>query len=651
MKPFFLLLTLIVSMISNAQILGGYTDKTSYRAGDSIKFYLASSYPLFTDLYLDQIPGNYANGGQSITGILINNSIPASGYYSTGLNFQLSNSWKVPSLSAMPSSVYQTITHYPIPVVIKGDKTNIDVVIVYPTNTFNAYSSSGGKSTYPYSSSQGVISPTVSFNRFLLANNGDREYSDGFLKWINSSNRFGNNVVGFISDTDMEDYTEIEHAKLIIIIGHSEYWTRTARENFDKFVDSGKNALILSGNSMWWQARLQKDPININNPQMVCNKYYSSISNSSYPEKDNICDPLLETVNWNIKSLKYSVLGSIGSDWYLGQFNGKNEINYPFRSFGRSKVVLPNSPLFNNVNLTFYNGFNAYEIDVNLDNGAEVDGTLIKGLDINGDPILDKEALGFYRAEMIAYDKATYFEDDITHEPLMYPQNMPVPPYYTGIMVMQRTCSSGKIINVNNNEWCKYTQASGTPLDKQDISQLTQNFITELTSTNPNVFTTPIPNKFTITAAKNNVSYEACANGIINISPCGVTITDGYRVDHVNESFKASIINCSSCNREARYGNAGVTNNDAISSEKATELIVYPNPNTGKFMVKFTGPYADDVYELKVLDAIGRIVKYENNIVGDINKEISLDKNERGMYLVYITSKKGVKLTKKIIVE
>ncbi len=52
---------------------------------------------------------------------------------------------------------------------------------------------------------------------------------------------------------DLEDYSEIAGAKVVVIIGHSEYWTRRARENFDRYVLEGGNALVLSGNTMWWQ--------------------------------------------------------------------------------------------------------------------------------------------------------------------------------------------------------------------------------------------------------------------------------------------------------------------------------------------------------------------------------------------------------------
>ncbi|MGZ3610970.1 MAG: N,N-dimethylformamidase beta subunit family domain-containing protein [Ktedonobacteraceae bacterium] len=43
--------------------------------------------------------------------------------------------------------------------------------------------------------------------------------------------------------------------------GKSEYWTRQARTNIDKFTASGKNLLVFSGNTMYWQTRfnLKKD--------------------------------------------------------------------------------------------------------------------------------------------------------------------------------------------------------------------------------------------------------------------------------------------------------------------------------------------------------------------------------------------------------
>ena len=107
-----------------------------------------------------------------------------------------------------------------------------------------------------------------------------------------------------ICDQDMDDYSEIQNSKILVVIGHSEYWTKAARLNFDQFVNSGKDAVILSGNTMWWQVRYNADKT-----KMIC--YKDEIS-------DTISDPLLKTIAWPYPSLNYSVLTSIGADWPRG---------------------------------------------------------------------------------------------------------------------------------------------------------------------------------------------------------------------------------------------------------------------------------------------------------------------------------------------
>ena len=48
------------------------------------------------------------------------------------------------------------------------------------------------------------------------------------------------------------------NSNIIVIVGHSEFWTRKARLNFDYHVDIGKNALIQSEITIWKQlARLK----------------------------------------------------------------------------------------------------------------------------------------------------------------------------------------------------------------------------------------------------------------------------------------------------------------------------------------------------------------------------------------------------------
>ena len=64
------------------------------------------------------------------------------------------------------------------------------------------------------------------------------------------------NDINFITDYDMDEPEYSLNSNIIVIVGHSEFLVRKARLNFDYHVDIGKNALILSGNTMWKQVEI-----------------------------------------------------------------------------------------------------------------------------------------------------------------------------------------------------------------------------------------------------------------------------------------------------------------------------------------------------------------------------------------------------------
>src|SRR5690606_5306227 len=148
----------------------------------------------------------------------------------------------------------------------------VDALVVYPSNTANAYAESGGKSLYSREGRPGK----VSFHRPIAV----ESLSAVCLKWFSTLPDF---TVGFIADSDMDLYDNIVNAKVLVIAGHSEYWTREARLNFDRFVDEGGHALILSGNTMWWQVRYTED-----RSGLICHKEDAL---------DPISDPLFKTIN------------------------------------------------------------------------------------------------------------------------------------------------------------------------------------------------------------------------------------------------------------------------------------------------------------------------------------------------------------------
>jgi hypothetical protein len=282
--------------------------------------------------------------------------------------------------------------------------SSADVVVVYPTNTEAAYNDRGGRSMYSLPES----APIVSFRRPI--DSKVTQYTDAFLGWFPRSQHPYS--VRWIADVDLEDYDEISQAKLMIVIGHSEYWTRRAREHFDRFVLGGGNALILSGNNMWWQVRYSDDQ-----SQLVCYK----------GAPDPVADPLLRTVNWNSESLQYPILPSIGAEFPRGGY-GRAVGDKGWNGF---RILLPESPIFRGVPIQ--------RGDVLYMPSVEYDGApLLNNPVTEGEPRLDLAALGAFRAELIGYDYGIRGGTDTVGTWLVY----------------QRTSTSGVVINGASTDWC-----------------------------------------------------------------------------------------------------------------------------------------------------------------------------------------------------
>jgi hypothetical protein len=175
-------------------------------------------------------------------------------------------------------------------------------VLVIGTNTWNAYNKWGGECLYT-----GV--PKVSFQRPV-----ERGYltkpidSDGFdgragnispepdpdhnrlqkyltdhkvamwscsAGWHNWERRFVQWAEGagfrfdYAINSDLEFRPEIlEPYKLMLSVGHDEYWSWAMRDTVDAHLQRGGNLAMFSGNAVYWQVRYEDD-----GRTMVCHKY------------------------------------------------------------------------------------------------------------------------------------------------------------------------------------------------------------------------------------------------------------------------------------------------------------------------------------------------------------------------------------------
>lgn len=402
------------------KVVDGYTGKQSYRQGELVTLYLNAETKLYGVININDYAGKTV---LSVPAHASPQQPQGPSPWETGFGYQPTVSFLLPDL---PSGVY--LVDNLVPLIVKsgvsvplGGGAEIpsptDILIVYPTNTVAAYNPAGGLSMY----STPTPAPIVSFHRPVGWTSNVALFS-ATLEWFVQVPLPYN--VGFIADIDLENYSEIANTKLLLVIGHSEYWTRRARENFDTFVLGGGNALMLSGNNMWWQVRYSDDQT-----QMICYKRVP----------DPIDDPLMQTINWSQSRLQYPITRSLGADFPRGGFGSARADSFC--------ILAPKSPVFKNI---FVRKGDLLGVPT-----LEYDGApLLNDPVTSGEPRLDLAALDAYRVELIGYSHCSANEAEVSTTSHVLDR--------VGTwIVYQRKETSGIMINGASTNWCSRTGAFG----------------------------------------------------------------------------------------------------------------------------------------------------------------------------------------------
>jgi hypothetical protein len=394
----------------------GYCDKVSYRPDEKITAFIHSTEKLdLCKLDIYTVNGTLAfSVGAASTVQFISTSNPSS----EGYGFIPTAEFKVPDRTK--SGIY--LIENKIPFIILPS-TDVDVLIVYSSNTANAYCQAGGKSLYSKEERPGL----VSFERPMDFEN----FSTVCMNWFTT---LPDLKIGYAADIDLENFNILYQSKIVAIVGHSEYWTRQARENFDRYVNSGGHGLIFSGNTMWWQVRYSADK-----KKLIC-------------YKDAALDPepstSLKTILWTDPSLSYNIISSIGADFNHGGYGLRTD-----EGWNGFKITAPTSPLLQGTNLL--------KGDVITCPTSEYDGAPLAGWTTEADPILDLNAMHAMKGEIIGFDKG--FRGAET---------------YPTFIAFQRSASSGIIINTGSTDWCSSNGMGGASGDI--IKRITLNAIQKL---------------------------------------------------------------------------------------------------------------------------------------------------------------------------
>jgi hypothetical protein len=130
--------------------------------------------------------------------------------------------------------------------------TAAKILLQLATNTYNAYTNWGGFSVYAYHGLGGNQGHRVSF---------ERPVSSQFARWelpfVQWAERQGI-PLEFAANEDLEFHPEILTGyKLVLSVGHDEYWSAPMRDHLEAWIAKGGNAAFFSGNTCCWQIRTE----------------------------------------------------------------------------------------------------------------------------------------------------------------------------------------------------------------------------------------------------------------------------------------------------------------------------------------------------------------------------------------------------------
>ena len=284
--------------------------------------------------------------------------------------------------------------------------SSADAILVLATNTYNAYNQWGGRCLY----SDAV---KVSFDRPLergyirrpaapheveydgrvasLPDEPDEEHRQlqQYLvefeyplwcasgSWHNWERRFVTWAEGegmtldYAINSDLEFHPEVlDGQKLMLSVGHDEYWSAGMRDRADSFVEGGGSWAIFSGNTCFWQVRYEDD-----GRTMVC---YKARAESKDPVVGTP-DRHLLTSMWSLPSIGRPEAQTIGLSFTRGGYARVGQATP--RSSGGYNIHRPEHPMFADTHLRYGDVLGGPSRIV----GYEVDGCELTML--NGDPV------------------------------------------------------------------------------------------------------------------------------------------------------------------------------------------------------------------------------------------------------------------------
>jgi PKD repeat protein len=266
--------------------IGGFTTQTSFAKGANVPLKIARNGPILPQTHVDITvyrTGYYGGEGARLipgagaTNVTVNNNFTCNSANATTGELSCANwnvTYTIPGSALPASGVYVAKLHATdtgienrVVFVVRDDNRvpEARALLVLPTATYLAYNTWGGKSLYFDRGGSGAntVAGTpravkVSFDRPLDGNESDRDRYFGpdfqTVRWLEREGydlSYTDDVQAHLNPNEL-----LEH-KVLVIPGHSEYWSREQFLNVKAARGAGVNIASFSANTAYWKVRYE----------------------------------------------------------------------------------------------------------------------------------------------------------------------------------------------------------------------------------------------------------------------------------------------------------------------------------------------------------------------------------------------------------
>jgi hypothetical protein len=249
--------------------LEAYADRSSYQPGDAVNIHVSTNAARYALEIArigagrevvwarEDLPGteyvvpDYASSRGCNWPVALTLKVPAewkTGYYEAKVRLAGADGvYRPGSARRLPDSGMPELFFVARPAHAGRDSR---ILLQLSTNTYNAYTNYGDYSVYGYQGRDKVQGRRVSLQRPQVTQFSNWEQP--FIAWAEKAGY----RLDYAVNNDLEFHPELLKAyKLVLSVGHDEYWSSPMRDHLEGFIAGGGNVAFFSGNVCCWQIR------------------------------------------------------------------------------------------------------------------------------------------------------------------------------------------------------------------------------------------------------------------------------------------------------------------------------------------------------------------------------------------------------------